>query len=319
MQILKAGYEIYPIVTSYKVLNRIEEIARVCYKSEDKIATGSAQKMVRALVNNKHYAMLEHGSIIMGTDERGYEDFLRLLSNVRDFEGEIPYIRYTPKAYSGRYIISGNMRAWLELMDLCKQYQIKVSHSLLNVLKQDEYSPIFNNVSVWEKLEGTFYRIEPTQLINSEQYIHLDVSVKFIVDRGVSHEIVRHRKASFAQESTRYCNYNKTGVAYIKPCFIEENTVEMDNWVDECMANEALYTAQIEAGKTPQEARGSLNHHVKTEVVMTATPKVWVHFFELRALGTTGKPHPQIQEVALPLLEEFKDRVPVIFDALEVK
>lgn len=147
---------------------------------------------------------------------------------------------------------------------------------------------------------------------------HYSFSVKFICDRGISHEIVRHRVASYAQESTRYCNYNKSGdVAFIRPVFFAEDTPEMDNWVDSCMRAEKTYNYLISEGRTPQEARSVLPNSLKTEVVMTANLREWRHFLSLRACGSTGKPHPQMLEVAVPLLKELRERVPVVFDDLE--
>lgn len=149
---------------------------------------------------------------------------------------------------------------------------------------------------------------------------HYSFSVKFIVDRGVSHEIVRHRLASFAQESTRYCNYNKAGqVAFIRPLFFKEDTPEFDNWCEAMMAAEACYLDMIQKGKKPQEARAVLPNSLKTEIVMTANLREWRHFFNLRAVGTTGAPHPQMREVAIPLLEELKECIPVVFDDLIVE
>ena len=206
MRIINAGYEILDPLNGEEILKKIERVARVCYKSEEKIGEGTAEKMVRALVKSKHEAMLEHFSF----------------------------------------------------------------------------------------------------------------SVKFIVDRGVSHELVRHRVASFAQESTRYCNYSKSGgIAFIRPCFFVEDSVEMDNWVDSCMKAEQLYNDFILIGRSPQEARAVLPNSLKTEVVMTANLREWRHFFSLRACGSTGKPHPQMLEVAVPLLKEVKSLIPVVFDDLE--
>ena len=147
---------------------------------------------------------------------------------------------------------------------------------------------------------------------------HYNITVRLINDRGVSHEEVRHRIASYAQESTRYCNYNKSGdVAFIRPVFFAEDTPEMDNWVESCMRAEKTYNYLISEGRTPQEARSVLPNSLKTEVVMTANLREWRHFLSLRACGSTGKPHPQMLEVAVPLLKELRERVPVVFDDLE--
>lgn len=214
MQIMNAGYEILDPLNGDEILKKIELVARVCYKSEDKIGEGTAEKMVRALIKSNHLAMLEHYSF----------------------------------------------------------------------------------------------------------------SVKFIVDRGVSHEIVRHRVASFAQESTRYCNYGHRGgeIAVIEPCYLMGGAEVVDNWAKKygawasaCIEAETCYLSMLEAGATPQEARAVLPTSLKTEIVMTANLREWRHFFELRACGSTGKPHPQMLEVAVPLLKELKERIPVVFDDLE--
>ena len=208
MQIVKAGYEILDPLNGEEILKKIERVARVCYKSEEKIGEGTAEKMVRALVKSKHEAMLEHFSF----------------------------------------------------------------------------------------------------------------SVKFIVDRGVSHELVRHRVASFAQESTRYCNYGHEGeITVIEPCFWSwsKDGIKYNEWLSACEMAESYYLSLLEMKATPQEARAVLPNSLKTEVVMTANLREWRHFFSLRACGSTGKPHPQMLEVAVPLLKEVKSLIPVVFDDLE--
>ena len=155
---------------------------------------------------------------------------------------------------------------------------------------------------------------------------HQIISVKFIVDRGLSHELVRHRMASYAQESTRYCNYSKdkfgNELTFIKPCFWEqlsdniEDNYALGEWEAAMADAEMHYFNLIENGATPEQARTVLPNSIKTEVVMTANLREWRHFFKLRVLGTTGKPHPQMWEVAAPLLAEFKALIPVVFDDL---
>lgn len=316
MRIINAGYYIYPEVDSFGMVKRIEEIARVCYKSEDKITEDSAKKMVRALVKANHWAMLEHGYVVTEPDSVGYIAISEAMKSIRKHEGEVPRIKYSPKGYSGRYIVSGNMRAWLEFLELCKKHYIPLSKSLIQILKQEKYSPVFDGVNVPTHARGEYLEVEPKDLNENERLIHKYISVKFTVDRGVSHEIVRHREASFAQESTRYCNYGKTGdVTFIRPCYFDNYSLELENWEESCRNSERDYLyLTVVRGKTPQEARCVLHHSLKTEVVMTATPKSWIHFVELRALGTTGAPHPQIKEVAEPLRVELKGMDPVVFE-----
>ena len=152
---------------------------------------------------------------------------------------------------------------------------------------------------------------------------HASITVRFTVDRGVSHELVRHRLASFAQESTRYCNYSadKFGneITLIKPFYLEEGTEEYHAWEDVCGDIEKAYFFLLNHGKTPQEARCVLPNSLKTEVVMTANLREWRHFLKLRAAGTTGKPHPQMMEVAYPLLKEFQRAMPEVFGDIEVQ
>ena len=211
MQIIEPGYKIITPLNRDAILKRIEECARTCYKSEDKITPDSASKLVRHLVKNHHEAMLEHCSI----------------------------------------------------------------------------------------------------------------SVKFICDRGVSHELVRHRIASFAQESTRYCNYSKddfgSEITFIKPLYLDEDTEGYRYWRAACFVSEKAYFDLLNWGCTPQEARAVLPNSLKTEIVVTMNLREWRHFFKLRALGITGKPHPQMKELALPLLNDFKQALPEVFDDLEVK
>ena len=206
MRVINAGYEIISELNGEEILKHIERCARVCYKSEDRITDGSAEKMVAALIRSGHEAMLEHYSF----------------------------------------------------------------------------------------------------------------TVKFICDRGVSHELVRHRIASFAQESSRYCCYAKDKfgkeLTFINPCFWEPDSDNYARWFHEMDEAEKTYLAMIENGATPEQARDILPTSIKTEIVMTANLREWRHFFKLRAEGVTGKPHPQMLEITIPFLKELKQKIPVVFD-----
>ena len=208
MKIINAGYEIITPMNRDVILKRIEEIGRVCYKSEDLITSDSASNFVSMLVKRGHLAMIEHCSI----------------------------------------------------------------------------------------------------------------SVKFICDRGVSHEIVRHRIASYAQESTRYCNYSKdkfnNEITVIKPCFLKPcENIEDTFWYKSCEYAEMSYFDMLDVGYTPQEARSVLPNSLKTEIVVTYNLREWINFFKLR---TASVAHPQMREVTIPLLEEFKTYLPEIFGDIEV-
>lgn len=160
---------------------------------------------------------------------------------------------------------------------------------------------------------------------------HESISVRFICDRGVSHELVRHRIASFAQESTRYVNYSKgkfgSEITVINPLFFDPNeelvkvdgcsylTNKYDIW-DTCMEHlEKAYMMLIELGAKPEEARSILPNSLKTEIVVTMNLREWRHFFKLR---TAKVAHPSMREVTIPLLEEMKVLLPEIFEGIEV-
>jgi thymidylate synthase (FAD) len=174
---------------------------------------------------------------------------------------------------------------------------------------------------------------------------HASMTVKFTVDRGVSHEIVRHRIASYAQESTRYCNYSNdkfsNEITVIEPCvfnelmekrkkeirkIVDDDEVWAPNdleyayfvWYIACKNSEKAYMHLIERNTTPEIARSVLLNSLKTEIVVTMNMREWRHFFKLRAAGITGKPHPQMVEVALPLLRKCQELMPELFDDIKI-
>lgn len=274
MRLIKPSYEIWEQESGLEgVYKMIEKVGRVCYKSEDKIAEGTAKSFVDRLMKSGHGAMLEHGTIYLTipNDHQAYNFFGD--NWVRDTYGASPYssvVRDSDKIY-----ITTNLR-------------VLVENGWLDDLK---------------------YLCEPTE------YHVKRVTVHFVCDRGVSHEFVRHRVFSFAQESTRYCNYSKdkfgNEVTFIEPCWY--NTSKSNDLADEYFINslkdaERLYFNLLDNGWKPQEARAVLPNALKTELVMTGfvDESGWINFFSLRALGTTGAPHPQAKELAEPLFEEFK-------------
>lgn len=170
-------------------------------------------------------------------------------------------------------------------------------------------------------------------LINAKPYPHEAMlehsmlSVKFTVDRGVTHELVRHRVASFAQESTRYCNYAKTKfgneINVINPASSIQYDAAMNKlpaetigniiaeWLNAMRNAEASYMKLIELGASPQFARSVLPNSTKADITVTANYREWRHFFQLR---TDPSAHPQMREIAIPLLNDLKSKIPVIFD-----
>ena len=202
MKTVEQSYEILDPIDKDYIYKKIERISRVCYKSGDKTSDGSAERMVRNIVNHHHEAMIEHVSI----------------------------------------------------------------------------------------------------------------SVEFTTDRAIANELVRHRLCSFAQESTRYVNY-KDGIEFIEPIFnhSDEHDQPYVEWASVCSYGENAYSNMIASGCTPEEARSVLPLSTKTVLVMTANLREWRHVFDLRVLGITGKPHPQVVQLLAPLLKEFAENLPLIF------
>jgi len=139
---------------------------------------------------------------------------------------------------------------------------------------------------------------------------HESISVKFTTDRGVSHEIVRHRLASYSQESTRYCRYEGE-IQVIGPPGLNEETREV--WLQAIGVAQGAYQRLLDYGVTPEIARSVLPNALKTEIVMTANLREWRHFFKLR---TANAAHPQMRQLTRPLLAELQERIPVIFDGV---
>lgn len=144
---------------------------------------------------------------------------------------------------------------------------------------------------------------------------HTNISVVIETNRGVTHEIVRHRIASFSQSSTRYCNYSKdkfgNELTFIRPCFWTDDSEEYAVWKQAMEEIEKTYVKLISLGAKPEEARSILPNSLKTEIVCTMNLREWRHFFRLR---TAERAHPQIREISVALLDELKKRIPVIFD-----
>ncbi|MBA2882084.1 thymidylate synthase (FAD) [Desulfosalsimonas propionicica] len=149
---------------------------------------------------------------------------------------------------------------------------------------------------------------------------HVYITVRFICDRGVSHELVRHRLASYSQESTRYANYSKTKfsneITVIKPPFWEEGSKEYNIWMETMHTAEKAYMNLIKNGARPEQARSVLPNSLKTEIVMTCNIREWRHVFSLRCSAAA---HPQMREIMLPLLKELQGCMPVIFEDLPIE
>lgn len=267
------------------IYKQIERCARVCYKSEDKIGEGTAEKMVEMLTKRGHTAMLEHGTVYLAMP---METIIPIEAN--------GWGKYTKNPYSKGF----------KICEVNGQKRVAVTTNL-RVLVENGW------------LDDLKYICEPTE------YHERRITVRFVCDRGVSHELVRHRVFSFAQESTRYCNYSKdkfgNEITFIEPCWLDSYNYN-GNTYGNCFltaleAAEASYFDLLKKWDdkipdkryktgfrnnpwTPQQARAILPNSLKTELVMTGFISDWKHFFELR---TAQNAHPQMRELAIPLKE----------------
>lgn len=294
MKLIKPSFEIWDQEEGLEgVYKQIERAGRVCYKSEDKIAEGTAEKFVDRMIASGHGAMLEHGTVYLIVPRNARKEvFVRGLKCSKYI-----YEHYLHNEYSKVTSIEyyGDMYYYITT-----NYRVLVENNWLDDLK---------------------YLCEPTERHEKR------VTVKFICDRGVSHEYVRHRVFSFAQESTRYCNYSKdkfgNSITCIKPCW---SNLEIGEYEVDCIALNKIgqkeresytpdeqflesvtnaewnYFYLLQLGWTPQQARSVLPNSLKTELVMTGTIAQWEGFFKLRDAGSA---HPQAFELANPLHKEF--------------
>lgn len=328
MKLIKPSFEIWEQPSGLEgVYKQIERAGRICYKSEDKITEDSAKSFVDRMIKSGHGAMLEHGTV-----------YLKVFNVIENSE---LIDKYKSNKYSvvkegtEVYNCHGDI-----LYGSCKcittNYRVLAENGWLDDLK---------------------YICKPTEFHEKR------ITVHFVCDRGVSHEFVRHRVMSFAQESTRYCNYSKdkfgNELTFIIPCWLDipegvayfhdginyrvgatmenpfgesvnfkawvnkkSNYVEVHDYIQALDRAEKAYFRLMDKWEnrvadrryitgfrgnpwTPQQARAVLPNSLKTELVVTGFTSDWNHFFDLRARGATGAPHPQAKELAEPLMKEF--------------
>lgn len=322
MKLIKPSFEIWEQSAGLEgVYKQIEKVGRVCYKSEDKITEDSAKPFVDRMIKSGHGAMLEHGTVYLQ-----YEVVKGAINPLTKY-----YLNKYSKVKAKEEAIGETMR-----LSVTTNLRVLVENGWLDDLQ---------------------YICEPTE------YHERRVTVHFVCDRGVSHEFVRHRVMSFAQESTRYCNYSKdkfgNELTFIIPCWLDipegvayfhdginyrvgatmenpfgesvnfkawvnkkSNYVEVHDYIQALDSAEKAYFRLMDKWEnrvadrryttgfrdnpwTPQQARAVLPNSLKTELVVTGFTSDWKHFFSLRAIGTTGAPHPQAKELAEPLMKEF--------------
>lgn len=288
MKLIKPSFEIWNQPAGLEgVYKQIEGAGRVCYKSEDKIAEGTAKAFVDRMIASGHGAMLEHGTVYLKCKTEVINRY------IHPEDGEEEDFNKLEKYEYNSYSVTNDDGIYLYVT------------TNLRVLVENDW------------LDDLQYICEPTEFHEKR------ITVHFVCDRGVSHEFVRHRVFSFAQESTRYCNYSKdkfgNELTFIQPCWLDDERLKLYGPYHTVIRDKSLesifiaslnnaekdYIDLIDLGWKPQEARAVLPNSLKTELVVTGFVSDWNHFFDLRARGTTGAPHPQAKELAEPLMKEF--------------
>lgn len=307
MRLIKPYFEIWNQPSGLEgVYKQIERVGRVCYKSEDKITEDSAKGFVDRMVKSGHGAMLEHGTVYLTIPGEHDPDEWGRTAPFLNYKGEYTYNKYSKIVYEHYKQEPVGTQA-----DFCTSIPRSRRHITTNfrVLVENGW------------LDDLQYICEPTE------YHEKRVTVHFVCDRGVSHEFVRHRVMSFAQESTRYCNYSKdkfnNELTFIQPCWLDDERLKLYgpyHTVIRDKSPESIFIASlnnaekdyidlIDLGWKPQEARAVLPNSLKTELIVTGFVSDWKKFFRLRSrIAETGKPHPQAQELADPLMDEFVKR-----------
>ena len=278
MKIIKPSVEFYGAVpTDYEgALKFIEIAGRTCYKSEDRITDTSAEGFVKKLIKAGHLAMVEHSNFVVRIQKM--DNFSELLQGIVG--------KYLTVVNGREYTyVGGNLTAWIQAHDLNSSLKAGVF-----VPFAYGYGELFDRS---KRCAGSkLWQVCPHDEIPKELHRY---SAKFICDRGVTHELVRHRPCSFAQESTRYVNYGGKDMEFIEPAGYDEwrGTAQFQ-FRRICEHAEEAYNELLHIDLKPQQARAVLPNALKTEIVVTADVAEWAH---IRKLRTHPSAHPDMVRV----------------------
>ena len=306
MKLIKPSFE---ILEPQGCLKDIELAGRVCYQSQDKISEGdnsSAILFVNNLLKRKHYSVLEFGAdlIVRIADEETKNCLLEWLIIHNQFTGiDFKYdddynliMRINPRKALELFYAEDHADLVPSIYEFCRFIQNHLPFLILEKVDfNTDYDGWKQNYDAYELVE--FLDVVDDSMLRTE-------TVRIICDRGVTHELVRHRKCSFAQKSTRYCD-EKGDIEFIEPCWLTEEEKGFNLFEFSVGNIEADYKALREKNWKPEQARNILPNALATEIVVKATIQEWKHIFELRAAKDA---HPSMREIMIPLEEEFKKR-----------
>ncbi|MBB5346371.1 FAD-dependent thymidylate synthase [Desulfoprunum benzoelyticum] len=308
MKIVEPSFEIQDDLDRSSLAVRLEACGRVCYKSEDKITEDSAIPFVTKVSAHGHNSVLEMAVATFDVTCRP-----ALLAQLFACQPRFLIIDPTPAGC----IVTGSIRAYREIsLQHCDNPIVngilavlhgKTSYLFEGVFSADKVLPREPGLDI-RKMSLSEVENMPMPLLRR----HRHVGVRFIVNRAVTHELVRHRPCSFLQESQRYCRYSQdkfgNQVTFIKPVFFEKGTAEYSLWQQAMEETERLYLQLLETS-TPQAARTVLPNSCKTEIIMYCNISEWKHIFSLR---TTQAAEPSMREIMIPLAAEFRKRYPLL-------
>jgi len=308
MLIVDPSFEIQEDLDLQPIAVRLESCGRICYKSEDLITEESAIPFVKKIAAHGHNSVLE---MAVATYQLSCG-----LEEVQAFHACQPKYFICDTIEDG-LLVTGSIRAFREI------YSQHADNPVVSMLVRDlaaRYPFLFEGVYLPEQALAASEAVQVSKL-NLEQVEdlpadllvrHRFVGVKFVVNRAVTHELVRHRPCSFLQESQRYCRYSQdkfgNQVTFIRPVFFGEETNEFVTWKQAMEETEKLYLRLLETS-TPQAARTVLPNSCKTEIITYCNLSEWKHIFSLR---TSPAAEPSMREIMIPLEREMKKKFPLL-------
>jgi len=308
MIIVDPGFEIQDALDQASLVVRLEACGRICYKSEEKISVDSAMPFVKKIAEHGHNSVMEMAVVTLRLHCTALQiaDFLQC---------QPKYLSIDP--LDDGLLVTGSIRAFRELYSFFSKTELVCA--MVDFLGT-RHPYLFENI--WKPVArsgGLAIGVKKMPLEQVEQLVpdlllrHRYLGVKFIVNRAVTHEIVRHRPCSFLQESQRYCRYSQdkfgNQVTFIRPLFFAPDSAEYKLWQQAMEMTEALYLQLLETS-TPQAARTVLPNSCKTEIIVYCNLAEWRHIFRLR---TSAAAEPSMREVMIPLEMELRRRYPQLF------
>ena len=307
MRVIQPSFEIQDDLDHTSIARRLEACGRICYKSEDRITEGSAVPFISKIASDGHNSVLEMA--VLTVRVLCQKDALSELYQCQ------PKFLIIDETEDG-ILVTGSIRAFRELYPLAVQSRILLQ--ILTLLAQKHPFLFLGLSPLPTPVVDDQTTVEIVPLAEVEQFSpermlrHRFVGVKFVVNRAVTHELVRHRPCSYLQESQRYCRYSQdkfsNQVTFIKPLFFAEDSKEYSLWKSSMEEAEQVYLKLLETS-TPQAARTVLPNSCKTEIITYCNLAEWKHIFFLR---TSPAAEPSMREVMIPLQQEMKRRYPFL-------